>query len=68
MASRIFIHVPAAFAVFVPFATAAFLSLVGLGVAFAVPHLVGWGAATGAVVGTVVGAVAARLSTPKDKR
>ena len=47
---------------------AVFLSLVGVGVAFLVPEMVGWGTGTGAVAGAVVGAVAGRLSTPKEKR
>ncbi len=87
MALRIFIHVAAAFTVFVPFGVFAFLavffpggkrgcawsvavllSLVGIGAAFLVPDIVGWGTAAGAIVGAAVGAVAARLSTPKDKR
>ncbi len=47
---------------------AVFLSLVGVGVAFVVPPMVGWGTGAGAVIGAAVGASAARLSTPKNKR
>ncbi len=47
---------------------AVFLSLAGIGTAFLVPEIVDWGTAAGAVIGSAVGAVAARLSTPKDRR
>ena len=47
---------------------AVFLSLVGVGTAFLVPEMVGWGTGAGAVAGAVVGVVAARFSTPKEKR
>ena len=87
MTLRFFIHLAAAFTVFVPFGAvgfmavffpggkrgcawtvAVFLSLVGIGAAFLVPEMVGWGTAAGAIVGAVTGAVAARLSTPKEER
>lgn len=47
---------------------AVFFSLVGIGTAFLVPDIVGWGTAAGAIIGASVGAATARLSTPKDKR